>query len=121
MKKQSVPADKIFDFLQIAFAYYKQTAITPSKYYFFYDCLTPHGWQDFRKKPYIRCSTVLKIYYIQLLNNFESSVNLQTGLLMALKYKNASFSPLLYARRIETDHLNHIWAGKQNLPWNMKV
>lgn len=45
MKKQSVPADKDFDFLQIAFAYYKQIAITSSKYYFYYACLTqlPHG------------------------------------------------------------------------------
>lgn len=45
MKKQSVPADKVFDFLKIAFAYYKQTAITSLKYYFYYACLTqlPHG------------------------------------------------------------------------------
>lgn len=95
MKKQFVPADKVFDFLQIAFAYYKQTAITSSKYYFYYVCLTqlPYGWQPLRKKPYIRCPKVLKIYYTQLLNNFENSVNLKTGLSMAFKYKKTSFFP----------------------------
>lgn len=63
MKKQVCTSRQVFDFLQIAFAYYKQTATT-SKYYFYYACLTqlPHGWQASGEKPYIRCSKVLKIY-----------------------------------------------------------
>lgn len=75
MKKQSVRADKVFDFVEIAFAYYKQTAITSLKYYLYYACITqlPHAWQALRKKPYIRYPKILQIYYTQLLNNFENS------------------------------------------------
>lgn len=52
-------------------------------------------------------SEILELYLSQQLKNFENSVNLKTGsLLTAFKEKTLFF--LLYIRRIETDHLNHI-------------
>lgn len=60
-----------------------------------------------RKKPYTRCSKVLQIYYTQLLHNFENS-QLENGSINHIEVQKYFFFPLLYARKIETDHLNHI-------------
>lgn len=125
MKKQFVPADKVFDFLQIVLAYYKQTAIASSEYCFYYTCPTQlsHGWQAPRRKWYIRCfkwdtkallqSTTEQLWKLKSTWKPAPSNGIQV-------IKKLHFS-LLYATRIETDHLNHVWAGKQSLPLNMKV
>lgn len=124
MQKQFVPADNVFGFLQIVLDYYKQSAITSAEYCFYYACPTQcsHGWQALQRKWYIRCfkwdikaplqSNAEQLWKLSQLENRSPVKSIQVTKIF--------FFPLLYAR-METDHPNHIWAGKQSLPSNMKV